>query len=110
MNHQELLGLGTAEELLAESARGLRWEQVPPRVRSSIGDLLLDWLGSAVAGSRTEPVKGILAAGDDLGLSACGGQATIVPTFSTANPLWACLVNGASSHVIEMDDVHPGSV
>lgn len=99
-----------AEELLVEAASNLRWAAVPEGVRSSIGNLFFDWLGSAIGGSDSDPVATIVAAGRDLGIDTPTDGATVIPTMKLAAPLWACFVNGASSHVVEMDDLHNGSI
>ncbi len=101
------------EEELAEAACNLGWDDLPREVRASIRDLFVDWLGSAFAGTRSDPVQALLAAGHDLAVQSAapsGNGATVLPTLATANPLWAALVNGASSHVVEMDDLHNTSI
>lgn len=67
----------------------------------------LDWLGSAIAGSNETPVRMILRIAKSQGGHP---QATLIPDFSKGSSLLASLVNGASSHVVEMDDLHKESV
>ena len=67
---------------------------------------LLDWLGSATAGMATETggaflnYAGALSAGSSSVLGLAEGRSTEV----------AALVNGALSHIVEMDDVERASV
>ena len=67
----------------------------------------LDWLGSAIAGGNEPPVQVILSVIRDLGGSP---ESTLIPSQSHGNCLMAALINGASSHVVEMDDLHRESI
>ncbi|MBU1183538.1 MAG: MmgE/PrpD family protein [Pseudomonadota bacterium] len=67
----------------------------------------LDWLGSAIAGKEGKPVQIILDVIRDLGGTP---ESTIIATQSYGNCLMAALVNGASSHMVEMDDLHRESI
>lgn len=77
---------------------------------SQIGRLkiyFLDWLGSAIAGQSGEPVRIILEVVRDLGGRL---ESTIIADQSRGNCLLAALANGASSHMVEMDDLHRESI
>lgn len=67
----------------------------------------LDWLGSAIAGQSGEPVRIILEVIRDLGGRP---ESTIIANQSYGNCLLAALANGASSHMVEMDDLHRESI
>ena len=71
-------------------------------------ELFLDWIALALAGRQARPVQILenLAAqmGPDNGLSE------ILVSRRRTSPLFAALVNGAASHVVEQDDVHNGAV
>lgn len=67
----------------------------------------LDWLGSAYAGQSQAPVKAMLEVVHGLGGKP---ESTIIPGNSKSMCLLAALANGASSHVVEMDDLHRESV
>jgi len=67
----------------------------------------LDWLGSAIAGNGEKPVQIILDVIRDLGGTP---ESTIIASHSYGNCLLAALANGASSHVVEMDDLHRESI
>ena len=67
----------------------------------------LDWLGSAIAGKGEKPVQIILGVLRDLGGTP---ESTILADHSRGNCLLAALANGASSHMVEMDDLHRESI
>lgn len=108
----------TPERALASAASGLTWEHLPPKVVDAVQMLFMDWLGSALAGSRSTQATRLLRAlargGLEIGApfrSGCSrGAATVLPQLAQAPPLVAALLNGASSHVEEMDDLHNESI
>ncbi|MEE4351242.1 MAG: MmgE/PrpD family protein [Desulfatiglans sp.] len=67
----------------------------------------LDWLASAFAGQTERPIQIILEVVRGLGGRA---QSTIIPDSSKTISLLAAFVNGASSHMVEMDDLHRQSI
>ncbi|MBN2032026.1 MAG: MmgE/PrpD family protein [Deltaproteobacteria bacterium] len=67
----------------------------------------LDWLGSAIAGRGQKPVRIILELIRDMGGNP---ESTVIADQSRSSCLWAALVNGASSHMVEMDDLHRESI
>jgi 2-methylcitrate dehydratase PrpD len=67
----------------------------------------LDWLGSAIAGKNEKPVRIILDVVSNLGGNT---ESTVIAGESKSNCLLAALANGASSHVVEMDDLHRESI
>jgi len=68
---------------------------------------LLDWLGSAYAGKDLPPIRMMRKVIQDLGGVP---EATSIPDGAKTNCLLASLVNGASSHIVEMDDLHRESI
>ncbi|MFN3546298.1 MAG: MmgE/PrpD family protein [Mesorhizobium sp.] len=93
---------------LAAFAAGLRFEDIPAAVVGRAVDLFVDWTGSALAGRGVRPVEAIAAFARDMGPAT--GPCEILIDRSFSSPLFAALMNGASSHVAEQDDVHNGSV
>ncbi|MDQ0340774.1 2-methylcitrate dehydratase PrpD [Caldalkalibacillus uzonensis] len=67
---------------------------------------ILDWLGSALAGSHYKPVQILKAFIDEMGGNP---QASLV-TGGKTSVYQAALVNGASSHMVELDDIHKASI
>lgn len=68
---------------------------------------ILDWLGSALAGYQKAPVQMI----DEM-IRESGGspQATLITGGGKTSVMQAALVNGAASHIVELDDIHKGSI
>lgn len=93
---------------LSEFVAGLTYADLPPAVVAMAKDLFVDWLGSALAGKGARPVCALEAVAMRMG--PADGLSEILPTGRMTSPLFAALVNGAASHVVEQDDVHNGSV
>lgn len=93
---------------LAEFAAGLRFDDIPDAVQRRAEDLLLDWLGSALAGKGARPVEIVEGVARRMGPG--DGPCEVLIARRLSSPLFAALVNGASSHYAEQDDVHNGSV
>ena len=93
---------------LAGFASRLQFEDIPEAVRRRAEDLLLDWLASTLAGKGAKPVEVIEGFARRMG-SADGPSEVFIARRRTS-PLFAALVNGASCHYAEQDDVHNGSV
>lgn len=93
---------------LATFAARLRYEDIPADVVSRAVDLFVDWVGSALAGKGARPIETIADFARTMG--PVSGPCEILADRSTSSPLFAALVNGASSHIAEQDDVHNGSV
>lgn len=68
---------------------------------------LLDWLGSAYAGKDLPPIRMMRKVAASLGGTP---EATSIPDGARTNCLLASLLNGASSHIVEMDDLHRESI
>jgi len=92
---------------LADFIRGLSDDDLNREQVRKLKTYFLDWLGSALAGGTQKPVR-IMA---DV-VQSLGGrpEATIIPDSTRTSCLLASLVNGASTHVVEMDDLHRESV
>lgn len=93
---------------LAEFVASLRYEDIPPAVVAGTKNLFVDWFGSALAGKGARPVVALQDFTAAMGPQT--GPCEIIPTSGRTSPLFAALINGASSHVAEQDDVHNGSV
>ncbi len=71
-------------------------------------ELFLDWFGSALAGKGARPVSALERFVEVMGPQQ--GEAEILVSRRRTSPLFAAMVNAASSHVAEQDDVHNGAV
>ncbi|MCC7038682.1 MAG: MmgE/PrpD family protein [Burkholderiales bacterium] len=98
----------THETALAAMAATLALDDVPAPVVRRTEDLMIDWLGSALAGKGARPVETIVRFAEAMG--PAGGPSEILIRRRGTSPLMAALANGASSHFAEQDDVHNGSV
>lgn len=98
---------GTTREL-ASFLSDLRFEDLPREVVERTEDLFLDWIASAVAGRNAKPVRILERFADTMGPG--DGPSEILVSRKRTSPHFAALVNGASSHVVEQDDVHNGAV
>ena len=98
---------GTAREL-ASFLSDLRFEDLPREVVDRTEELFLDWIASAVAGRNAKPVRILERFADTMGPG--DGPSEILVSRKRTSPLFAALVNGAASHVVEQDDVHNGAV
>ena len=93
---------------LALSLADLRFEDLPKEVVARTEELFLDWVSSAFAGRNARPVEALERFAQTMGPD--GGPSEILVSRRRSSPLFAALVNGASSHVVEQDDVHNESV
>ncbi len=98
----------TPSHTLACFASSLRFEDIPQDVVRRTEDLLLDWLGSTLAGKGARPVAAIDNFARRMG--PADGAAEVLISRRRTSPLFAAMVNAAASHVAEQDDVHNGSV
>ncbi|MCE9656928.1 MAG: MmgE/PrpD family protein [Burkholderiales bacterium] len=95
-------------QALATFAAELRHDRIPEPVIRRAEDLLLDWLASALAGKGARPVEAIATFARLMGPTS--GPSEILISRGSSTPYFAAMVNAASSHFAEQDDVHNGSV
>src|SRR5262249_34749281 len=93
---------------LARFAAALRFDDIPAPVMRRTEALLLDWLGSALAGRGARPVEALARV--MLAQGPADGPAEVLIHRRGSSPLVAAAINAAASHVAEQDDVHNGSV
>lgn len=79
----------------------MRVDDMPERARICGRQMILDWFGCALAGSR-EPLSAILR--DEF--TADSGPAGVVGTARRAPASLAALVNGATGHALDYDDTN----
>ena len=95
-------------KVLASFAANLRFDDIPDAVMLRAVDLFLDWFGSALAGKGARPVETIEWFAQQMGPATGSSEVLISRRLTT--PLFAAMVNAASSHFAEQDDVHNASV
>ncbi|QRX83492.1 MmgE/PrpD family protein [Glaciimonas sp. PAMC28666] len=93
---------------LASFAANLRFESIPEPVLMRAADLFVDWFGSALAGKGARAVETIDWFAQQMG--PVTGASEVLISRRQTTPLFAAMVNAASSHFAEQDDVHNGSV
>ncbi|MFF7708843.1 MmgE/PrpD family protein [Pseudomonas sp. NPDC007930] len=93
---------------LAAFLADLSYPQLPEAVLDRTEELFLDWLGSALAGAGAHPVPLFERYAERMG--PAGGDARILANGRATSAYFAALVNGASSHLVEQDDLHNSSV
>src|SRR5262245_21658386 len=93
-----------SRQLAATMAR-TRFEDLPANVVDDAKRSILDWLGSALAGSLERPAR--IARRIVAGL----GESDDASVFSggRSSAAGAAMANGVASHILELDDVHKGS-
>lgn len=95
-------------EILATFAAELQFEDIPAPVMRRTEDLMLDWVGSTLAGKGARPVETIAWFAQQMG--PADGDAEVLISRRRTSVLFAALVNAAACHFAEQDDVHNGSV
>jgi len=93
-------------EQLSAFLVAIKSANLPASVLDDAKYYTLDWLGSAIAGTVTEPGRMLLAQA----ASQAGKGATVVGLGDERNADLAALTNGGLSHIVEMDDLDRGSV
>lgn len=95
-------------QALASFLAELRYDDLPDYVLDRTEDLFLDWLGSALASEGARPIPLFEAYAQKMG--PADGPARILVNGRGTSAYFAALVNGASSHLVEQDDLHNSSV
>ncbi len=88
---------------LAAACRAIDYDSIPADAKFAARQCVLDWFGVTLAGSR-EPLAALLRAQvlDEGG----NAQATLLGAGDRVTCAQAALVNGATSHALDYDDVH----
>ena len=95
-------------QALTQFLADLRYEQLPDAVISRTEDLFLDWLASALASQGAHPIPLFERYAQKMGPAT--GPAQILVNGQSSSAYFAALVNAASSHLVEQDDLHNSSV
>ncbi|UCR85210.1 MmgE/PrpD family protein [Pseudomonas chlororaphis] len=95
-------------QALAGFLAGLSYQQLPDSVLARTEELFLDWLGSALASQGAHPIPLFERYAQQMG--PADGPARILVNGRGSSAYFAALVNAASSHLVEQDDLHNSSV
>lgn len=97
----------TIADRLADYSYGLTFDDLSAEHVAKMKLFILDWLGSAYAGKDLPPIRMMRKVAASLGGAT---EATSIPDGARTGCLPAALLNGASSHIVEMDDLHRESI
>ncbi|WP_054921331.1 MmgE/PrpD family protein [Pseudomonas sp. NBRC 111138] len=86
----------------------LKYSQLPEPVLARTEELYLDWLASALASQGAHPIPLFERYAQKMGPSS--GPAQVIVNGTGTSAYFAALVNAASSHLVEQDDLHNSSV
>ena len=86
----------------------LTYSQLPEPVLARTEELYLDWLASALASEGAHPIPLFERYAQKMGPSS--GPAQVIVNGTGTSAYFAALVNAASSHLVEQDDLHNCSV
>lgn len=100
----------TRIQRLATWAANLRYNDIPPDVVQKTKDFFLDTLGCTIAGRHHPAVTAMARFAVQMGPSDGKSELVDGDLKFTTSPAFASLVNGASSHVVEQDDLHNTSI
>lgn len=100
------MSVGTTR-LLARLVAQTRWQDLPEAVRHEGVRSFVNWLGCAIGGA---PHPGVAAAARAATVFGGTPAATLLGMKRRADPMAAALVNGISSHVLDFDDTHEGTL
>jgi 2-methylcitrate dehydratase PrpD len=92
---------------LAEFVVKTTFRNIPKRVIEHAKLCILDWLGSALAGSQELAAKIVRAVVERLG---GGPEASVIGSSLKTSCTYAALANGVSGHAVELDDIHQESI
>jgi aconitate decarboxylase len=101
---------GTRTENLVTWATNLKFTDLPEDVIQKTKDFFVDWLGCTIAGRHHPAVSAIAQFASHMGPSSGKSELVDGSLNFTTSPAFASLVNGASSHVVEQDDLHNRSI
>lgn len=90
---------------LATFLAGTRFADLPDATVAATRLAVLDWIGSALAGSLESPARIAREVVRGLGES---DEASVFPS-GRASAAAAALANGVASHILELDDIHKRS-
>jgi 2-methylcitrate dehydratase PrpD len=92
---------------LAEFVAGSSFKDLPDRVILEAKRCFIDWVGVALAASRSPTAKVLSGLVRDLGGQK---QATVIGSALRTTAPYAALVNGSIAHVLDFDDLHAGAI
>ena len=105
MPNQASAPLNSVTQQLIEALTVASYAGLSPQVIADARRAVLDWLGSALAGSLEPPARMVQSVAARMGSS---NESTVFSANRSSAAL-AALANGVASHILEFDDLHKGS-
>jgi 2-methylcitrate dehydratase PrpD len=94
-------------EKLAGFVAGCRFDDLPKKTARLGKICTLDWIGSALAGSREPPAKIVASILGEIGGNR---ESTVIGTSTVTSCLNAALANGVAGHSVEFDDLNEDAI
>ncbi len=88
---------------LVHFSHALNFKSLGPQVAQQTRYLLLDYLGVAIAGSRTDSAQAVYRM---IAASNNRDHCTVIGTTLQASLEYSALANGTAAHSVELDDTH----
>ena len=95
-------------QILAEFVAGLRFEALPTAVVARAEEAFVDWFACALASRGARPVRILEQFATSMGPES--GPCQVLVSRRGTSAFFAAFVNGAASHIVELDDLHNGSI
>lgn len=103
-------GLGDfATRRLASWASRVEIQDLPEDAIAKAAECLVDWVGVALAGSAQD-VAALVSPVFDEGVPRRGASTVLRAGLDKISCVWATFLNGFNGHVLELDDVHGGTL
>ncbi|MBX2868475.1 MAG: MmgE/PrpD family protein [Acidiferrobacterales bacterium] len=93
---------------LAKFCANVTFDDIPENIVECLLNLMADWAGSCLAGSHSRQTQIFHQLAKSMGPQS--GPCRIIGTNASTSPLFAAMINAASSHVVEQDDLHNSSI
>src|SRR6266852_1264051 len=93
---------------LSEFLAAFTLADIPAEAIEKTKELFLDWVGSALAGKDSGPVRALETFAKQMG--PLSGPSEVLSSRRTTSAWFAALINAAASHFVEQDDLHNSSV
>ncbi len=103
----------TYSEELAHFVVNLKFDDIPPSVVQRAKELMLDTLGTALAGSNESCVQNALNAFMNLGANLNSANLKLCQVWGKNVNLsgdYAAMINGISAHALDFDDTHTEAI
>lgn len=92
---------------LADFVVNTNYDELPKEVVEHTKLCVLDWLGSALAGSLETPARIVASVIEEIGGRR---ESTVIGTHVKTSHVNAALANGIFGHIVELDDIHEESI